>query len=184
MSTVANIRIAKTTVCDSRQCRTGNLLVRGTHIEFVSVEQVRRVGRHKLDYYAMPSDVVIPAEFVLVQDTSGELLRRCDFYIVRAKKGGGMVASPQSRIVLHDAQEYFGNGSRMPSGNVDIPNGPWHRLGKVQFIRYRRWGHAKAFYEHEYSPTVVLEQTARGAHAWRLPLPGGCQVDSRGFGWP
>jgi len=181
---VARPQIAKTTVCDSRECRRVNLLVRGTHIELVSVERVREVGYHKLDYYKMPSDVKFPAEYVLVQDTSGEALRRCDFYIVRAKSSGSIVGHDTSDKVLRDAEEYFRNGRRMPSTNVDIPNGAWHRLGKVQFIRYRRWGHAKGFYEHEYSPTVVLQQTASGARAWRLPLPGGCQVDSRGFGWP
>jgi len=181
---VARPQIAKTTVCDSRECRRTNLLVRGTHIEFVSVEQVRRVGRHKLDYYAMPSDAVIPAEFVLVQDTSGEVLRRCDFYIVRAKSSGTIVPQDTNDKVLRDAEDYFRGGRRLSTTNVDIPNGPWHRLGKIQFIRYRRWGHAKGFYEHEYSPTVALEQTGRGSIAWRLPLPNGCQVDSRGFGWP
>lgn len=176
-------KIAKATVCDSQECLPADLLVRGTHIEFVSVEQVRAVGRHKLDYYKMPSDIRVPAEFVLVQDTTGSVLRRCDFYVVRARSSASRVLAVNHEQVLRDAREYFGNDTRMSSAKVDIPKGPWHRLGKVQFIRYRRWGNAKGFYEHEYEPSVDLFGT-RSPSALRLALPDGCVVDSRGFGKP
>jgi hypothetical protein len=173
-------RLAQATVCNTGYCRTGTLLVRSTHLEFVSVEQVRRVGRHKLDYYAMPSDIVVPPEFVLVHDTEGRVLSRCDMMIVRDKKA--RVARAQvTQVVLTDAQAYFGDGRPMPIARVDIPKGAWHRVGKVAFIRYRRAGHAQGFYEHEFSHPVDLMVTAGGPVAWRMPLPSGCVVDSRGF---
>jgi len=174
-------RIAQATVCNTGYCKTGSLLVRSTHLEFVSVEQVRRVGRHKLDYYGMPSDIKIPPEFVLVHDTEGRLLSRCDMHIVRDKRGRTSRAQV-SPVVLQDARVYFGNGQPLPIGRIDIPKGSWHRVGKVAFIRYRRAGHARGFYEHEFSHPVDLLVTGQGTPlAWRMPLPSGCVVDSRGF---
>lgn len=173
-------RVAKTEVCDTKACYQGHLLVRGDKISFVSTEQVRRVGYHALDPDAMPSDIELPGNYVLVHDTAGELLNRCDFYVVRWYTDRGQ--SDHSKIgskALRDAHAYFGSGTSIKLGSVDIPEGPWKRETKVKCIRYRRHGYDKLF-EHTYDVPVDLFTTDRPL-AWRVSLPSGCIVDERGF---
>lgn len=171
-------RIAQAEVCDSKTCRTGHLLVRGDRISFVSVEQVKKVGRHKLDAEAMPSDVVLPVNFVLVHDTAGSLLSPCELFIVRWHKGvTESVLENDSRVVA-DARKYFGRGLPLQVGEVDVPDGPWQRVGKVAFIRYFRAGNTGGMYEHEFDSPMMISYTP---HSWKLALPNGCIVDSRGF---
>lgn len=176
-------RIAQTEVCDSKTCQTGTLLVRGDRISFVSVEQVKKVGRHKLDAEKMPSDIELPGDYVLVHDTAGSLLSRCELFIVRWHKAGtNLVPSKESRAVT-DAREYFGRDVPLQLGEVDIPEGAWQRVAKVAFIRYRRVGNSGGMYEHEYDTPVFLYDTTKPL-AWKLALPNGCIVDARGFVHP
>lgn len=178
---MSSARVAQAKVCEDGSCSVGDLLVRGDHIAFVSTEQVRRVGRHKLDAEAMPSDVVLPASFVLVHDTTGEHLNRCEMFITRWR------GRPLHRVptvhpkAYRDAEDYFGHGRRIKIGSVDIPKGPWHRVAKVQFIRYLRVGEREGWYEHEFSTPVNVFDNGSRQLAWRLSLPDGCRVDDRGF---
>lgn len=176
-------RVAEATVCDARGCDTGILLVRGTHIDFVSTEQVQKFGRHKLDPVKMPSDVRIKRDYVLVHDTTNYLLNPCDFYILRWRGGRGVLQenAAETDQALIDAQNYFGTDMPIRGGSVDIPEKGvrWVRVGKIAFIRYRRAGYEKPF-EHEYATPVDLYDCQRPL-AWRLPLPTGCVVDERGF---
>lgn len=173
-------RLAQTKICESGYCELGDLLVRGDQISFVSTEQVRAVGRHKLDPVAMPSDVVLPDDYVLVHDPVGTLLNKCDLYVVRWRNATRNRAPTVRPELLRSARAYFGSGSRITRGTVDIPKGPWHRVAKVQFIRYRREGDDSNPYEHEYDVPVSLLDSTRPL-AWRLPLPEGCIVSARGF---
>lgn len=181
----AKAAVAKAEVCDSRACELGHLLVRGDRIEFVSTEQVRAVGRHPLNADAMPSDIVLPPSYVLVQDTTGLLLDRCNFFIVRWRGRRRKLSSDVQPEELQAATEYFGH-DRIQEGDVDIPTGDWSSMRdnegkrlKIAFIRYRRHGYDKPF-EHPYEPAVHLYENTR-VDAWRLVLPDGCHVDSRGF---
>lgn len=173
-------RLATAKVCDSGFCELGDLLVRGDQISFVSTEQVARVGRHNLDAVAMPSDVTLPASYVVVHDPTGKLLNKCDMYFVRWKNETRKRAPTVRPELIRIARAYFGRGSTITRGTVDIPKGPWHRECEVQFIRYRREGDDNRPYEHEYDVPVKLLYSARPL-AWRLPLPEGCVVNSHGF---
>jgi hypothetical protein len=173
-------RVANTEVCDSKQCRPVQLLVRADKVSFVSTEQVRRVGYHALDPDAMPSDIELPGNYVLVHDTAGELLNRCDFYIVRwYSDSGHFDHNRSSQKAVRDAKAYFGSGASIRVGSVDIPDGPWKRETKVKCIRYRRHGYDKLF-EHTYEVPVHLFTTDKPL-AWRVSLPDSCIVDERGF---
>lgn len=172
-------RIAQATVCEGDVCETSDLLVRGDQIQFVSVEQVREVGDHPLDELAMPSDIRLKSNFVLVQDTSGLLFDRCHMHIVRWHGVRRSLQSVRANSV-QVARQYFGNGIPISVGEVEVPEGPWQRVAKVKYIRYRRYGYAKANYEHPFNPPVFLYATQRPL-AWKLKLPNGCIVDERGF---
>lgn len=172
-------RVAK--ACSSRAC--GWMLVRGDRVSFVSVEREKQTGAHELDEKRMPSDIVIPAGYVLVGDTTGAVFDRCNFYVVKWHDGGQRVGTAKGNEALQHAQEYFGDGATLRSGAVDIPKGPWQRVAKVKYIRYRRVGEHAGSYEHTYEIPVDL-QYCKSPLAWRIPLPQGCVVDERGFVWP
>lgn len=159
-----------------------DLLVRGDMISFVSTEQVERTGVHSLDDTNMPSDIVLPEDYVLVQDPTGKYLSKCDFYVVRWHSDGpkGSNLSGKLRDIAYD---YFGDGARIKRGSVELPEGNWSAVTEIAFIRYRRAGELSGNYEHPYNPRVQLYET-ESPLAWRLPLPTGCVVDARGFVWP
>jgi hypothetical protein len=158
--------------------------VRGDYISFVSVEQAKNVGcgpdycPMALNDKAMPPDIKLPAGFVLVHDASGGVFNKCDFYCVRWHGAirEKVEISPADREI---ARRYFKN-ARPQVGEVDTPVGPWRRICKVKFIRYRRPGYPRGF-EHPYDPAVWLYGCD---NALKLSLPGGCVVDDRGFVWP
>ncbi len=172
-------RIAEVEVCENNVCELGHLLVRGDHVSFVSTEQARRIGERKLDPVAMPSDIRLPPSYVLVNDASGRLLNKCDIYVVRWRTSRRREVSDVHRADLAAAQDYFGSSAQIRSGFVDIPRGPWKRVARVRFIRYSRFGFNKAF-EHRYQAPVDLLSSIQPL-AWRIPLPEGCVIDSRGF---
>jgi hypothetical protein len=180
MTTTA--RLAATKVCDSGTCDIGYFLVRGDRISFVSVEQVRAVGRHKLDAVEMPSDIRLPASFVLVHDATGELLSKCDLYVLKWTKGAPFRLPRVQQSEAQAARDYFGNNARIHTGTVLLPSAKWTRTARVAFIRYRRYGY-KVPLEHEYNPPVWIYSCKRPL-AWRIALPEGCVIDSRGFVHP
>lgn len=132
-----------------------------------------------------PADVRIPASHVLVHDTTGDLLSRCDLYAVKWHRARteNLLDTSVSSEALNDAREYFGISAAPEIGLVDIPEGPWRRFARVQFIRYRRAGNSGGLFEHEYDPTIDLYVCERPL-AFRVALPTGCIVDDRGFVWP
>lgn len=184
-------RLADATVCDARGCYSSHFLVRGTRIEFLSVEGLKKSGakretKNDLVYWSprMPkADIVLPTGYVLVHDTVGALLSKCDLYVVRWRSGG---SKEIPNDILEDAHKYFidGKNRQLPLsyGSVEIPGGPWDLETKVALIRYRRPGFSRPF-EHAYDPAVEVHYCERPL-AWRLPLPSGCIVDSHGFVWP
>lgn len=171
-------RLAEVEVCDDRSCQSTHMMVRGDHLSFVSVEQARRVGDYPLDDRKMPSDIKLPPSYVLVHDTSGVIFSRCELYIVRWFSGNDGIAV--DKRVANTARAYFGTDD-VNIGSIEIPSGPWQRMAKMKYIRYRRQGHLQDNYEHPYDPPVYLYSTKSGPKAWKLSLPNGCIVDHRGF---
>jgi hypothetical protein len=170
--------------CDPDTDRCAYVLVRGTQIEFISVEQADRVGCSeracppKLNEKLMPSDIRTPPPYVLIHDTVGEIFDPCHFYVVRWYGSGGGRAMDVSGRALADARMYFGRSS-FRTGRVEVPRGPWEPRAWVRLIRYERPGHPRA-YEHLYQVPVMLYRCRRPL-AWRLELPQGCVVNDHGF---
>lgn len=192
-------RIAEATACDTGGCYTGHLMIRGDRISFLSEEADKKLtkqgytrkvvdGDVHWDPEMPDSDIELPADYVLVHDTSGHLLTKCDLYIVSwsGVNSGRIHTEDIDEKLLADAKEYFvspnGNALSIGHGSVEIPAGSWKRECLVKYVRYRRPGFPKPF-EHDYDPAVELMYCKRPL-MWRLPLPNGCVVDSRGFVWP
>jgi hypothetical protein len=175
--------------CNSKLC--AHLLVRGDQIEFVSAEQARRVGcgpkscPTQLDEQAMPSDIKLPRSYVLVHDTTGDLLSRCELYVVKWHKTRVNNVQSMHKNDVEAARDYFSMGDnpadtiRLETGSVIVPRGPWKRLAKIRLIRYRRHNYKMGF-EHLYDPPVWLSFTERPL-AWKLSLPSSCVVHEEGF---
>jgi hypothetical protein len=175
--------------CNSRAC--AHLLVRGDQIEFVSVEQARRVGcgpgscPTALDERRMPSDIKLPRSYVLVHDTTGFLLSKCELYVVKYRRARTNNVSSLHRDEVEAARAYFSMGDnpsdsiRLETGSVVIPKGPWTRTAKIRLIRYRRHNYRMGF-EHLYDPPVWLSSSS-SSRAWKLSLPSGCIVHEQGF---
>lgn len=172
-------RLAAAEICDNRVCEVVHLLVRGDRVSFVSTEQVSRIGEAKLDPVRMPSDVRLPAGYVLVNDATGRLLDKCDIYVVKWRNSRRRESTDVHPNDLAAAEEYFGSGAPIRGGFVDIPRGPWKRVARVRYIRYERFGFDTPF-EHRYDVPVDLFYSARPL-AWRVPLPEGCVINARGF---
>jgi hypothetical protein len=188
-------RVAEAEVCESGVCDVGNLLVRGDKVSFISEEKWKRLkaagfkrteeeGRVIWTPYMPAADVKLPRGYVVVHDTTGALLSKCDLYIVKWYSNSGATPSELPHDELKAARDYFGPDTPIKCGSVDIPpDKAWRKLGRVRFIRYFRAGHQQDDYEHEFDPAVDLFDMKRPL-AWRMPLPNGCVVDDRGFVWP
>jgi len=187
-------RVAEAEICESGLCNVGNLLVRGDKVSFLSVERYQEFqksggsrreedGRVIWEPEMPASDVVLPGGYVVVHDTTGNLLSKCDLYIVKWYSLQGVSVSDLPHRELSAARKYYGAKTPIKVGSVDVPDGSWSEVGDVQFIRYFRAGHAQDTYEHMFDPPVKVYD-CDSPLAWRLPLPEGCIVDDRGFVWP
>lgn len=175
--------------CNSKLC--AHLLVRGDQIEFISVEQARRVKcgpkscPTALDERAMPSDIKLPRGYVLVHDTTGDLLSRCELYVLKWHRSGTNRVSNLHKNDVEAARTYFSMGDnptdtiRLETGKVILPSGPWKRVAKIRLIRYRRHNYQMGF-EHLYDPPVWLHKSA-SSQSWKLSLPSSCVVHEEGF---
>src|SRR5262245_41136563 len=141
-------RVAETEICDEVSCETVHLLVRGDRVSFVSLEQARKVGedarvvRDGIVSWKrpMPSDAKLPPDYVMVNDAAGRLLSKCDIYVVKWRNAGRRETSEIHRSDLSAARDYFGSGAQIRSGFIEVPRGPWRRVGRVRLIRYMRYG--------------------------------------------
>jgi hypothetical protein len=184
-------RVAEVEVCDEEVCEVGHFLVRGDHVSLISTEQARRMGEKRVSVAdgesawrdrngrQIVADIPLPPTYVLVHDAVGRLLEKCDIYVLKWRSSRRQMQSDMHQSDLRAAENYFGPQASIRGGFVEIPRGSWAPVTQVRFIRYRRFGFRNAF-EHRYDPPVKLLSTSRPL-AWRLPLPDGCVIDSRGF---
>lgn len=175
--------------CNSKLC--AHLLVRGDQIEFVSLERAKQIGcgpgscPTALDEKAMPSDIKLPRGYVLVHDTTGDLLSRCELYVVKYHQTRVNNVEKLHKNDVEAARTYFSMGDNptdtihLQTGRVFMPKGPWKRVAKIRLIRYRRHNYQLGF-EHLYDPPVWLYKS-ESSRSWKLSLPSGCVVHEEGF---
>jgi len=126
--------------------------------------------------------IYMPADFVMVHDVHGELVRSCDLFVVHYQHGRN--GTSQSDVSLKKkAVDYYGKNTPLETGAVDVPIDGWHRVAATYEIRYRRMGKHKGLYSHVFSELPWLEQ-CRHTLAFKLPLPDGCVLNERGIVWP
>jgi hypothetical protein len=128
-------------------------------------------------------ETVLPDDFLVVQDVSGKILRTCDLYFLR-NQGVSHKHVPLTAEASESVEKWYGDGVSIDKYRVDLPNGDWQRVAKIDGIRYRREGDLAGPYEHPYDPPVVLFRSTGAAPAWRVVHPDGCIIDERGIVHP
>jgi hypothetical protein len=145
-----------------------SIVVRGDEVSFLE--------------HGTKKEVVLPDDFLVVQDVSGSVLRKCDLYFLRNRG----VVKDDTRLTNAASQavkKWYGDGVSIDKYRVDLPEGAWQRVAKIDGIRYRREGDLAGPYEHPYDPPVVLFRASH-APAWRVVHPDGCIIDERGIVHP
>lgn len=144
--------------------------------------------------------IKIPKRFGLIHDPLGIVLNRCDIYLSTYKisrKPVGTIPKGMAKIV----EAYFGASTPRVRVHVEIPLGPWHRLGVVRTVHYVRRNdedeERDGVFFHDYDgsegpwsytfsdrdPTTEIFESCC-VRAFKLEMPDGCIVNDRGFVWP
>lgn len=144
--------------------------------------------------------LTVPKKFGLIHDPTGLVLNRCDIYITRYTISTKPVGAIPQRIAKF-VDAYLGKETPRVRVAVEIPKGPWHRLGVIRTVHYVRRNTEDAkkdgLFYHDFDgsegplsytfsdrdpTTEILE--SRSMRAFKLELPDGCIVNERGFVWP
>lgn len=137
--------------------------------------------------------VEFPETWGLAHDPSGNCIDKCEVlvtpYTITNKSS---VRLPQD--IYDAALDYWGEGYEMKSGIVELPRGPWDRVGRIVRVYYDRYGELASPYQHPFkdiAETVVLyrqrrpQRYGRSSHkSYRISLPDGCVINAHGFVWP
>lgn len=140
--------------------------------------------------------ISMPEDWGLIHDTKGKCVDECEVFIAPYVMGHKLDAQ-RMREVNSDAISYYGNDAELNVSYVEIPVGPWDRVGDIKVINYDRYGELEGPYYHDTdvprkrSERAILMRASRyqllcgqRCRPFRISLPDGCRVTSHGFVWP
>jgi hypothetical protein len=128
--------------------------------------------------------VDFPESWGLVHDITGQCLDKCEIFICPYTARNPIRHRLPSEV--HEAAvEYFGEGEMLLEGTVELPTGPWERVGVITRVYYSRYGELSSPYQHPFKKGAVLHKQKR-AHAgrqkaYRISLPSDCVITAHGF---
>jgi len=134
--------------------------------------------------------VEFPEDWGLVHDPTGICVNQCEVFVCpySAKTPLRHRLPPD---VADAAHSYWGKGERLLEGFVELPEGPWERVGVIQRLYYDRYGELSSPYQHpfEKGATLYKQRKAQKYHsgrhrAYRISLPDGCVINAHGFVHP
>ena len=134
----------------------------------------------------------LPKHYVILHDTKGDYLRRCNFYIVPFDFSPCKVCEVR-RDWIEEAKRYYGQDQELAYGQIRMLNGKWQKLADVTAIRYWREGeyavdNGEEGYRHEYKegryPTTQPLMYLPSRKAYHIMSPDGCVADHTGFRVP
>jgi len=140
--------------------------------------------------------VELPEDWGLIHDPSGECTDMCEVFIAPYSHGRRLRNSEVSKVGK-DARAYYGDTAELHDATVEIPVGPWDRVGDIRCINYDRYGELKGPYYHDTdvpkkrSDRAILfkqrgyrQLLGQRVKAYRISLPDGCKITEHGFVWP
>lgn len=129
--------------------------------------------------------VRLKKNFGMVYDPTGRIINRCDVYLCQYTID--IDSTPKMTTNMRKvSHEYFGSDARLVRAFVELPKGPWNRLGVVETIHYARYGKHEGPWYHPFEdtdPQVELHKSSC-CNAYRLQIPDGCIINAHGFVWP
>lgn len=138
--------------------------------------------------------VEFPESWGLVHDPVGECVDTCEIFVCPySLSSRSRVEVPQD--VHRVATDYWGDGYKLKNGFVELPHGPWERVGRIVRVYYDRYGELASKYQHPFKQEVkdsaVLYKQRRAQRygskshkAYRISLPDSCVINAHGFVWP
>lgn len=140
------------------------------------------------------STVEFPESWGLVHDPVGSCVDECEIFVCPYTTTGVLRHTVPSEV-MDAAQSYWGDEYRLQEGMVELPNGPWERVGRIVRIYYDRYGELASPYQHPFKENVkdaaVLykqrspQKYGRSSRkAYRISLPDGCVINAHGFVYP
>jgi hypothetical protein len=129
----------------------------------------------------------VPNSWGLIHDPKGAVLNPCDIRI-GPYTSTGREARIDDPILSRICRAYFGHGMKIYDGKLEIPEGQWDLVGRIEVVYYARYGRGNydGLFRHPIkmqAPAVDLYKLRRG-QGYRLQFPQGCIIDSHGFVWP
>lgn len=133
-------------------------------------------GRVDLYLDDREAPIVLPPEYGLIHDPSGQMLDKCSLFV------GPIEATdePVSEIPP-EAVEYFGNDYEVRKAFVDIPEEGWNLEARVVEIVYFRPGKLEDDWKHKFGAPQDLYRSGD----WHLlRFPEDCKLTHRGIEKP
>jgi len=126
----------------------------------------------------------LPETFGYVQDFMGEIFRRCDVFFVPIPPKVLTQGLSHSDTEMQKAfKKYYGDDEECVKVAVDIPARPWRLVGYARTFRYRRYGHLRGLYTHDYAEPQPVFQCGKGK-AYKVSHPDWCVINERGVVHP
>jgi hypothetical protein len=156
------------------------------------------MGRQVVIVLEGKREITAPARAGMLHDGSGDDWPECSLLIAPFK---GWVREP-SRSELSAGRDYFGRGSEIGAGVIDLPPcdlKSWTEVGDAKEIFYDRAGEkAPGYFRHRFHKPrglwkifFLVKRAAKGrvtlfkrGRIYRLDLPDGCIIDDRGIALP
>jgi hypothetical protein len=141
-------------------------------------------------------EVSLPEDWGLIHDPSGKCTDQCEVFIAPYSHGRRLRNSEVQKVG-RDARAYYGNGAELHEATVELPIGPWERVGDIACINYDRYGELEGPYYHDTDVPKKRSERAilfrqrqyrtllgQRVKAFRISLPDGCKITEHGFVWP
>lgn len=130
--------------------------------------------------------IQLPDDWGMAHDPFGVCMPKCTFVVCPYVFVRTVDAVPDEELrILADA--YFGKGYPLFEAMVELPTGPWQRVGQAAQIYYARHGKIHGLFHHPYKDREdfpVMLDVNRKQTGYRIHMPDGCIVNAHGFVFP
>jgi hypothetical protein len=125
-------------------------------------------------------EIVLPPNFVVLQDIDRSVMRECDFLCVPVEFVSHGLSSSDLKS-RQAAIEYYGKKAKFCKVSFVLPDeDQWRPVSMIKQIRYRRTGHLGKLFKHDYSEPQPLYKST-GPSGYKISSPDWCLANWRGI---